>query len=192
VTEIATAAAEPTVAATEAPTEAPAEAATEAPTEAPAEAPTEAPTEAMTTTAEATTAVTETMTATVGATTAATNTVMSAATIGVSESSLGQILTGEAGRTLYVFKNDSGGTSSCYDSCAQNWPPLLTQGAPQAGTGADAAMLGTTERTDGTTQVTYNGMPLYYFAPDTAAGDVNGQGVGEVWYVVSPAGAMIE
>jgi predicted lipoprotein with Yx(FWY)xxD motif len=98
----------------------------------------------------------------------------------------------EAGRTLYAFKNDSGGNSTCYDNCAQNWPPMLTTGSPQAGTGVDTALLGTTERTDGTTQVTYKDMPLYYFARDTAAGDVNGQGVGEVWYVVSPTGEMMD
>jgi predicted lipoprotein with Yx(FWY)xxD motif len=69
---------------------------------------------------------------------------------------------------------------------------VLTTGLAQAGTDVDTTLLGTTERTDGATQVTYKGMPLYYFVRDTAAGDVNGQGVGKVWYVVSPTGELID
>jgi predicted lipoprotein with Yx(FWY)xxD motif len=65
------------------------------------------------------------------------------------------------------------------------WPPLLTTGAPKVGFGADDGLLGTTKRTDGTTQVTYNKLPLYYFTPDKAPGDVNGQAVKNVWFVMS-------
>ena len=189
---------EAAVEATSAPTEAaptvePTEEATTAATEAMTD--TVEATEVMTETAEATTAATEAMTtteATAPTTEAMTGTAVAEFTINVGDSSLGKILIGEAGRTLYVFKNDSAGTSNCYEGCAQNWPPVLTTGSPQAGTDADGALLGTIERTDGTTQVTYKGMPLYYFARDTAAGDVNGQGVGEVWYVVTRTGEMIE
>ena len=67
----------------------------------------------------------------------------------------------------------------------------MTAGAPKAGDGADAAMLGTTARTDGTTQVTYNGWPLYYYIKDQKAGDTTGQGVGDVWYVLSAKGDMV-
>lgn len=105
---------------------------------------------------------------------------------------LGQLLADGEGRTLYLFTKDSKDTATCYDKCAENWPPLLTTGAPKAGDGADAAMLGTTTRTDGATQVTYNGWPLYYYAKDQKAGDTNGQDVGGVWYVVSPKGDKLE
>jgi predicted lipoprotein with Yx(FWY)xxD motif/plastocyanin len=95
------------------------------------------------------------------------------------------------GMTLYLFLNDTPNTSNCYDACAQNWPPLLVTGSPVAGDGLDGAKLGTTARTDGTTQVTYNGWPLYYFAADKLAGDTNGQDVKQVWYVISPAGDKV-
>ena len=115
-----------------------------------------------------------------------------AATVQLSEdAALGQFLVGEDGMTLYLFTNDSENTSNCNGGCATNWPPLLS-GAPMAGDGVDAGLLGTTERTDGTTQVTYNGLPLYYFASDQSAGDITGQGVGGVWYVVSAEGEAVE
>jgi predicted lipoprotein with Yx(FWY)xxD motif len=105
---------------------------------------------------------------------------------------LGSFLVDDKGMTLYLFTKDTPGTSVCYDKCATAWPPLLTTGKPVAGDGADASMLGTTTRKDGTTQVTYNGWPLYYYFKDETAGDVTGQNVGEVWFVVSPAGDMIK
>lgn len=105
---------------------------------------------------------------------------------------LGQILTDDQGRTLYLFLNDTGTTSTCYDACAKTWPPLMTAGQPTAGDGVNASLLSTTQRTDGTTQVTYNGHPLYYFANDAQPGDSKGQGVKQVWYVVSPAGDAIK
>ncbi|RME13862.1 MAG: hypothetical protein D6802_00350 [Ardenticatenia bacterium] len=105
---------------------------------------------------------------------------------------LGDFLADADGKTLYIFLNDEPGKSNCYDACAQNWPPLLTEGAPLAGDGVDAALLGTAERSDGTMQVTYNDWPLYYFVNDAAAGDTNGQGVKDVWYVISPAGEPVK
>lgn len=114
------------------------------------------------------------------------------AAVEVAESDLGSILVDDEGRTLYLFLSDSGGESDCYDECADSWPALETDGDPQARQGAEASLLGTTERDDGSVQVTYDGMPLYYFADDQAAGDTNGQGVGGVWYVVSPEGEPIQ
>ena len=101
---------------------------------------------------------------------------------------LGSFLVDSAGMTLYIYTKDTPNTSACYGACATAWPPLMTNGAPTAGTGVTASMLGTTTRTDGTVQVTYNGWPLYYFAKDKVAGDTTGEGVGSVWYVMTPAG----
>jgi len=110
-------------------------------------------------------------------------------------SRLGQILVDSSGRTLYLFVADKGTASVCNSAaCVQYWPPLLTTGAPVAGAGVNAALLGTTTRTDGKTQVTYAGHPLYYFITDKKPGDVTGQGIdgfGGPWYVVSPAGMQI-
>jgi predicted lipoprotein with Yx(FWY)xxD motif len=107
---------------------------------------------------------------------------------------LGQILVDGSGRTVYLFAADQGTTSACYGDCAGAWPPVLTHGAPQAGTGATPALLGTTTRKDGSTEVTYNGHPLYYFIGDKNPGDTTGQGLnnfGGPWYVLSPAGTQI-
>lgn len=105
--------------------------------------------------------------------------------------SLGQYLTDAEGQTLYLFLNDSENTSTCTGGCLEAWPPLLSEGEPMAGEELDAALLGTITREDGSMQVTYNGWPLYYFAKDEAPGDINGQGVGEVWYLISPAGEPV-
>jgi len=108
---------------------------------------------------------------------------------------LGQVLVDSKGLTVYLFLADNSTTSNCNSaSCAQYWPPVLTNGAPQAGAGLNASLLGTIKRSDGTTQVTYAGHPLYRFVSDKAAGDETGQGVnafGAPWYVVSPSGAQI-
>jgi len=112
------------------------------------------------------------------------------AVVAVEDSDLGQIVVDSEGRTLYVFLVDEGTESTCYDDCEANWPPLTAEG-DLAGDGVDASLLGTTEREDGSTQVTLDGHPLYYFAGDETADDVNGQGVGDVWYVVSPEGEAI-
>ena len=107
----------------------------------------------------------------------------------------GSILVDEKGMTVYLFVADTTKESTCYTSCAAIWPPVLTDGAPQAGTGAQASLLGTTTRTDGKVEVTYAGHPLYYFIKDKAPGDVTGQGIngfGALWWVLSPSGAAIE
>ncbi|MBN9326448.1 MAG: hypothetical protein BGO38_10200 [Cellulomonas sp. 73-145] len=112
-----------------------------------------------------------------------------AATVMTASSSLGTILVDGSGRTLYLFTKDSPGTSTCTGGCLAVWPPLL--GTPTAGTGVDASMLGTLTRPDGKTQVSYKGMPLYYWAQDSAPGQTSGQGVQGVWWVVSPQGTPI-
>lgn len=118
-----------------------------------------------------------------------------AATIAVAaNATLGQILVDGSGRTVYLFLADSGTASSCYTACAQIWPPVLTTSAPQAGTGVTASLLGTSARTDGTTEVTYAGHPLYYFVSDKKPGDTTGQAInnfGALWYVLSPSGMQI-
>ena len=105
---------------------------------------------------------------------------------------LGDFLVDADGMTLYLFTKDTENTSTCYDDCASAWPPFLTDGEAAVGEGLDASLLGTTERTDGTVQVTYNGWPLYHWAKDEAPGDTTGQDIGEVWYVVSPAGEAVQ
>ena len=110
------------------------------------------------------------------------------------DAKLGQILVDEEGKTLYLFVADKSTSSTCYSSCATLWPPVLTTGAPAAGSGATASLLGTTTRTDGKVEVTYAGHPLYYFIQDKKAGDTTGQGIdgfGGLWWVLSPAGAAI-
>jgi predicted lipoprotein with Yx(FWY)xxD motif len=104
---------------------------------------------------------------------------------------LGHILVGPNGRTLYLFLADSGVTSRCTGSCAQNWPPLTTVGLPRAEGGVSQRLLGTTKRGDGTTQVTYNGHPLYYFVADAGPGTAGGEGInafGARWEVVDAGG----
>jgi len=115
------------------------------------------------------------------------------ATLGVESTSLGKILDDSQGRTLYLFQGDTGTKSNCSGACATNWPPL-TSAKPTVGKGASASMIGTTKRSDGKTQVTYNGHPLYTFAGDSSPGDTSGQGVnafGGLWYAVSPAGQQV-
>ena len=105
---------------------------------------------------------------------------------------VGKLLTDGQGASLYYFMNDAEGVSSCADQCAETWPPLLVEGEPTAGQGVAPTLLGTIERADGATQVTYNGLPLYYFAEDQNSGDINGQGVGDSWFLVSPYGEAIQ
>ncbi len=98
-------------------------------------------------------------------------------------------LTGEDGKTLYIFTNDTAGNgkSACYDQCATNWPPFTVDDKSQLK--ADSGVTGTLDvltRTDGKLQVTYKGTPLYYFAADSAAGDTKGEGVAGKWHVAAP------
>jgi predicted lipoprotein with Yx(FWY)xxD motif len=116
------------------------------------------------------------------------------ATVGITNTSLGNILVDTQGRTLYLFAKDSGTKSACTGSCATAWPPLTATGAPTVGSGADASLLATAMRSDGTTQVVYNGHPVYRFSGDQKAGDTAGQGVvafGGSWYALSAAGDQV-
>jgi predicted lipoprotein with Yx(FWY)xxD motif len=116
------------------------------------------------------------------------------ATVGVSNSGLGQILVDSQGRTLYLFKADQGTKSACTGACAGAWPPLLVTGKPSVGSGVNASLVGTSTRPEGKTQVTYNGHPLYLFAQDQKAGETNGQGVsafGAAWFALNSAGNQV-
>jgi predicted lipoprotein with Yx(FWY)xxD motif len=117
-----------------------------------------------------------------------------AATIEVASASMGDIIADAEGNTLYMFVPDEeeNGEPTCYDDCAQSWPAFEATGDLTAGEGLDQSLLASVERTDGTTQVSYNDLPLYYFSGDEAAGDTNGQGLQDVWYVVSPEGEPVE
>jgi predicted lipoprotein with Yx(FWY)xxD motif len=115
-------------------------------------------------------------------------------TVNVRRSRLGKILVDSRGRTLYLFKKDSGKKSACFGACATFWPPLRANGKPTAGSGARASKLGTTRRSDGKRQVTYNGHPLYRFVQDKKPGATKGEGVtafGARWFAVSPAGKQV-
>jgi predicted lipoprotein with Yx(FWY)xxD motif len=120
------------------------------------------------------------------------------ADVQVSETSdFGPILVNGEGMSLYGFMGDmqGSGTSACTDECAAEWPPLTVEGDPVAGEGVDETLLGTLTRDDGSTQVTYDGWPLYLFTFDTTAGDTNGQGVTDefgLWHLISPSGEHIE
>ena len=117
-----------------------------------------------------------------------------APTVALGPSKFGSILVDAHGRTLYDFVADKGTMSTCYGACASLWPPLTVSGAPKAGPGVRASLLSTTKRTDGTTEVTYNNHPLYYFVSDTKPGETTGQALnqfGAPWYVLTSNGTEI-
>jgi len=116
------------------------------------------------------------------------------AVVSTAKTSLGRIIVKSNGHTLYLLGKDRNGKSTCSGQCASFWPPLITSGKPRVTNGARAALIGTTRRTDGRLQVTYNHHPLYTFVKDTKAGQTNGEGVsafGGIWDAVSPAGTKI-
>jgi predicted lipoprotein with Yx(FWY)xxD motif len=99
----------------------------------------------------------------------------------------GTFLADGTGMALYTYAKDTGSTSTCYGGCATAWPPLLASDATSVGAGNGVSgTIGVTQRTDGTSEVTYNGAPLYYFASDSKPGDVTGDGVGGVWHIATP------
>ncbi|MEK6250413.1 MAG: hypothetical protein AABM43_00495 [Actinomycetota bacterium] len=106
---------------------------------------------------------------------------------------LGKILVDSKGLTLYYFEKDKQGgkSSTCSGACASVWPPVTTSGAPKGQNGAQASKLGTIKRSDGSTEVTYNGWPLYTYVSDTKPGDAKGNDLkqfGATWYALTPAG----
>jgi predicted lipoprotein with Yx(FWY)xxD motif len=116
--------------------------------------------------------------------------------IATKASKLGTVLaTGPKQRTVYLFEGDKGAVSACTGACAQVWPPVTASGSTKAGGGAIAASLGTLTRPDGTTQVTYNGHPLYLYAKDMDTSDAYGQGIksfGADWYMLKPSGSKLD
>ena len=110
--------------------------------------------------------------------------------LSVRSTEYGKAIFGPTGKVVYVFGADRGSVSHCYGVCAKAWPPLLTKGAPLAGSGVEANLLGTTKRRDGTTQVTYNRHPLYYYVGDKV-GKIMCQHAnmhGGLWLIIKPNG----
>jgi predicted lipoprotein with Yx(FWY)xxD motif len=110
----------------------------------------------------------------------------------VAESKVGQIVVDGKGMSVYYYTKDTkdSGTSACTGGCLTAWPPVTTTSATPSVEGV-MGTLGTITTPDGKKQVTINGMPIYYYAKDKAAGDITGQGVNSVWYLVAPSGEMI-
>ncbi|HEY3290541.1 MAG TPA: hypothetical protein VGK87_10480 [Anaerolineae bacterium] len=112
------------------------------------------------------------------------------AKLSIGSTPYGSILVGTNGRTVYMFEKDKDGQSVCYNACARFWPPVLSDIPVITGNGVDAKLIGSVRRTDGTMQVTYNGMPLYYFFDDKAPGDLKGQNVNSIWFILHPNGEV--
>jgi predicted lipoprotein with Yx(FWY)xxD motif len=116
------------------------------------------------------------------------------ATVSLRTTKLGPILVNSRGHTLYLFAKDRNAKSACSGSCAKFWPPLLSQGKPTAGPGVKPSLIGTTRRSNGSRQVTYNTHPLYTFVLDKRAGQTNGESnsaFGAKWYAVSAKGTAV-
>jgi len=118
---------------------------------------------------------------------------MTGASVSLHKTKLGLILVNAKGHTLYLFRKDRNGKSTCSGSCAKFWPPLLNR-KPTAGPGVKRSLLGTTRRSNGSLQVTYNTHPLYAFSLDKQAGQTKGEGTlafGAKWYAVSARGTAV-
>jgi predicted lipoprotein with Yx(FWY)xxD motif len=125
---------------------------------------------------------------------APTKTASAAGTVELASTKFGKILVDSHGRTLYLFAADKGTTSTCSGACASLWPPLTSSATAKAGPGVTSSLLGTTKRGDGSTEITYAGHPLYYYAGDTAAGQTTGQDIsqfGAKWFVLTANGTEI-
>jgi predicted lipoprotein with Yx(FWY)xxD motif len=115
-------------------------------------------------------------------------------TVKVMNSRYGRVLFDGKGRALYLFTRERSAKSRCYGQCAAAWPPFYARGRLRAGSGADAAQLGTSRRRDGRRIVTYNGHPLYYYVTDRKPGQITCQDVtefGGTWLVVNPEGNAV-
>jgi predicted lipoprotein with Yx(FWY)xxD motif len=116
------------------------------------------------------------------------------ATVSLHKTNLGMILVSARGHTLYLFAKDRNARSSCNGSCARFWPPLLSRDKPTSGPGVKGSLLGTTRRSNGSLQVTYNKHPLYTYALDKRAGQTKGEGnslFGAKWWAVSARGTAV-
>ncbi|MCX4564589.1 hypothetical protein OHA02_51815 [Streptomyces phaeochromogenes] len=116
----------------------------------------------------------------------------STVSVRLSDSEYGRILVDQTGRTLYAFTKDKAGVSNCGTACIAVWPALTTRSDPKPGEGTEKLLLAETELTKGVTQVMYNKWPLYYYVGDAVAGDVNGQGVDDEWFVVTADGKLVK
>jgi predicted lipoprotein with Yx(FWY)xxD motif len=119
---------------------------------------------------------------------------MTSASVSLHKTKLGLILVNSKGHTLYLFRKDRNGKSACSGSCASFWPPLLSRGKPTAGPGVKRSLLGTTRRSNGSLQVTYNKHPLYAYSLDKQAAQTKGEGAlafGAKWYAVSARGTAV-
>lgn len=145
-----------------------------------------------TTAASATTAAASPAPATSATGTSGSSAPASAAELKTAATSAGQVVVDAKGMSVYLFAKDTkdSGTSACTGSCIAAWPPVLAGSDAPAAQGV-TGKVGTIPTPDGKKQLTINGMPLYYYAKDRAPGDTTGQGVGNVWYLVNPAGEMI-
>jgi predicted lipoprotein with Yx(FWY)xxD motif len=117
------------------------------------------------------------------------------ATVSTARTGLGRIIVNGQGHTLYLFEKDRRGHSACSGACATYWPPLITHGKPIAANDARRALLGTIRRSDGTSQVTYAGHPVYRFLLDSKRGQTKGEGLNDFgggWDALTPAGKKIE
>jgi predicted lipoprotein with Yx(FWY)xxD motif len=114
------------------------------------------------------------------------------AVLATADSDLGTIVVDGKGLTVYVFDKDTAGSgqSACSGECLDKWP-AVTADSPDPAVDGVTGDVATITRDDGTMQVTLNGLPLYLYAGDAQKGDVTGQGVGQVWWVVAPDGAKI-
>ncbi|MBV9002984.1 MAG: hypothetical protein JO304_28265 [Solirubrobacterales bacterium] len=115
--------------------------------------------------------------------------------ITIAHGKLGPYLADAKGRALYLFEADKGASSTCYSACASIWPPLTSSGATTPAAGVARMLLGKTKRTDGPSEVTFHGHPLYYYVGDATAGSTAGQGLnqfGAKWYLVAPNGSKLD
>ncbi len=106
------------------------------------------------------------------------------------DSEFGTMLFNDKGQAIYIWELEESTKAECYEDCAEAWPPVLSDGAPRAAGSVNKDLLGTTQRTDGSTQVTYNGHPLYYYAHEEA-GEVKCHNIrthGGLWWVIQPSG----
>lgn len=119
---------------------------------------------------------------------------VSGITITSGDSEFGSILFDGNNQAIYIWELEESSTAECYDDCAEAWPPVLTEGKPVASGEIKSELLGTTKRTDGTTQVTYNGHPLYYYAHEDP-GEVKCHNIvthGGLWWVIHPSGVRAD
>lgn len=145
-----------------------------------------------TTTAAASPAPTTSAAGTAAPATAGASTPASAAELKTASTSAGRVVVDAKGMSVYLFTKDTkdSGTSACTGSCIAAWPPVLASSEAPSVDGI-TGKVGTIATPDGKKQLTINGMPVYYYAKDRAPGDVTGQGVGGVWFLVTPAGEMV-